>query len=283
MARTVQQIQAQIIAYKNAQPDLAGLTSTSHRAIWLLWTFVIASAIAIFEQLQDLYLATMEALVARSAPASALWLQKKFFEFQYSATDPQIIQLIDTVPTYPVVDVNKRIITACSVTSPASNIVNIKVAKSNPFVALSGLELTAAQSMIDTIGVAGIGYTVISLDADRIYIKANIYYKGQYSAVILDLVKTALNNYFQTLSQTNFNGSIKMVDIEGVIRNTEGVNDVVLVDVKGRANATAFALGTYFVQNQTLVSRLWNPAAGYIIEEDTVGQTFADSLTFISQ
>lgn len=283
MARTVAEIQAEIIAYKEAQADLAGLTSTSHRAIWILWTFVVASAIAIFEQLQDLYLATVEAVVARSAGASFLWVQDKFFKFQYSATDPQVIQLIDTVPQYPVVNEALRIITACSVTSSVSNEVNIKVAKEDPYTALSGPELSAAQSMIDTIGVAGIIYNVISLAADKIYINANVYYKGQYSSVIEDLVITALNNYLQTLSKINFNGEIKMSDLEGVIRVVEGVNDVVMLNVKGRADAVVFASGTYFIQNSTLVTRLWNPAAGYIVQEDTAGQTFADSLNFISQ
>jgi hypothetical protein len=283
MARTVAQIQAQIIAYKNAQSDLAGLNSTSHRAIWLLWTFVTASAIAILEQLIDLYITTIEAIVARSAAASNLWVQYKFFQFQYDATDPQVIQLIDTIPQYPTVDATKRIITACSVTTDINNTVNIKVAKSNPYVALSNPEKSAAQSYIDTIGVAGITYTVISLNADKIYIEADIYYQGQYSAVIQTNVINVLNAYFQQLSLVNFNGSIKMSDLEAVIRNVTGVNDVVLKNVKGRADATAFSFGTYFIQNTAVVNRIWNSTAGYIVQENTSGQTFTNSLNFISQ
>jgi hypothetical protein len=283
MARTIAQIQAQIIATKNAQPELAGLTSTSKRAIWNLWTFVVAACIAIFEQLLDSFLTEVETQVAQSAGASVLWLQAKMFQFQYDATTPQVIQLINTVPQYPVVDANKRIITACSVTSSLSNQVSIKVAKSNPFVALASAELTAAQSYINTIGAAGITYNVISLNADKLYVQAQIYYQGQYSTVIQQNVIDAINSFLQNLSIVNFNGSMKISDLEGAIRNVAGVNDVVLNNVRGRDDASSFSNGIDLVLNNTVISRQWNTIAGYIVQETTTGKTFADSLTFIGQ
>jgi len=283
MARTIAQIQAQIIATKEAQPELVGLTSTSKRAIWNLWTFVVAACIAIFEQLLDSFLTEVETQVAQSAGASVLWLQAKMFQFQYDATTPQVIQLINTVPQYPVVDANKRIITACSVTSSLSNQVSIKVAKSNPFVALASAELTAAQSYINTIGAAGITYNVISLNADKLYVQAQIYYQGQYSTVIQQNVIDAINSFLQNLSIVNFNGSMKISDLEGAIRNVAGVNDVVLNNVRGRDDASSFSNGIDLVLNNTVISRQWNTIAGYIVQETTTGKTFADSLTFIGQ
>lgn len=293
MARTISQIQAQIIAQIAATPELGYYdsnniwrnitTNDSARAIWRLWTWIQATAIAVHEQLIDVYISTMESIVARSAAASNLWVQYKLFQFQYDATTPQVVQLIDTVPQYPVVDATKRIITACSVTTDVNNTVNIKVAKSNPYIALSSPELSAAQSYINTIGVAGITYVVASKNADKIYIEADVYFQGQYSAVIATNVIATLNAYFQRLSQINFNGSLKMTDLEAIIRNVEGVNDVVLKNVKGRPDATAFAFGTYFIQNNATVQRLWSPDAGYIVQENTAGQTFLDSLNFIAQ
>ena len=283
MARTIAQIQAQIIATKQAQPELAGLTSTSKRAIWNLWTFVIATCIGIFEQLLDSFLTNVETQVNASAGASILWLQAKMFQFQYDATIPQVVQLINTVPQYPVVDATKQIITACSVTSSLSNQVTIKVAKSNPYVALVSAELTAAQSYINTIGAAGISYTVISLNPDKLYVQASIYYQGQYSTVIQKNVIDAINSFLQNLSITNFNGSMKISDLEGVIRNVAGVNDVILNNVKGRDDASTFANGVDLVLNNTVISRQWDTVAGYIVQETTSGKTFADSLIFIAQ
>ena len=283
MARTIAQIQAQIIATKQAQPELAGLTSTSKRAIWNLWTFVIATCIGIFEQLLDSFLTNVETQVNASAGASILWLQANMFQFQYDATIPQVVQLINTVPQYPVVDATKQIITACSVTSSLSNQVTIKVAKSNPYVALVSAELTAAQSYINTIGAAGISYTVISLNPDKLYVQASIYYQGQYSTVIQQNVIDAINSFLQNLSITNFNGSMKISDLEGVIRNVAGVNDVILNNVKGRDDASTFANGVDLVLNNTVISRQWDTVAGYIVQETTSGKTFADSLIFIAQ
>lgn len=282
MARTVAEIQAQIIATKEAQPELAIYQSDSKRAIWRLWTFVMAVAIAIFEQLMDLYVATIEALVAKSPGASTLWVQDKMFKFQYSATDPQIVQLVDLVPVYPVVDANKRIITACSVTTDVTNTVSVKVAKGNPYQALSAPEKTAAQAYIDTIGVAGINYVVKSQAADKIMIDADIYFQGQYSAVIQQAVIDTLNAYLQQLSIVNFNGSIKMSDLEGVIRNVTGVVDVVLNNVRVREDGVIYANGTDLIVNTSVIQRLYNSVAGYLIQETTPTHTFADTLNFIA-
>ncbi|CAB4126204.1 hypothetical protein UFOVP153_44 [uncultured Caudovirales phage] len=281
MARTIAQIQAQIVATKEAQPELAGLTSTSKRAIWNLWTFVIATCIGIFEQLLDSFMANVETQVAQSAGASILWLQAKMFEFQYDSAVPQIVQLINTVPQYPIVDPTKRIITACSVTSDLSNQVVLKVAKSDPFEALGSSELSSAQGYINTIGAAGIIYNVLSLNPDQLYVEATIYGQGQYSAILKQNVIDTLNSWLQTLSKTNFNGAIKISDLEGVIRNVEGVNDVVLNNVRGRDDASLFAAGIDLVFNNALVQRQWNTVAGYAIQETTSGKTFNDSLTFI--
>jgi len=280
MARSVNTILAEIIAAKEAEADLAGLTSDSHRAIWRLWAFITAASIAIFEQILDVFTANIEAQVAKSAAASTLWVQDKMFKFQYSATDPQIVQLINTIPQYPTVDATLRIITACSVTSGLSNVVNVKIAKSDPYQALSAPELSAAQDYITTIGAAGITYTCISLDADRIYIDAEVFYKGQYAAIIQDSVIETINDYLQTLSKVNFDGSIKMTDLEAVIRNVAGVTDVIMKNVRVRPNATAYANGFDLILNNTLLQKDYASAAGYLVEEDTAGYTFADSLTF---
>lgn len=300
MARSVEQINAYIVGTLVTNFAAIGITINpiqwSRRNLLRAICFTVAVVQALFEQLQDLFLQTIESVQARSAAASILWLQDAMFKFQYSATVPQILQFITVtltsatgVPfdylyvTYPVIDTSLRIITACSVKSTISGRVNIKIAKSSPFVALSAPELAAAQSYVNIKGAAGITYLVSSLDADRLYIDADIWYQGSYSAVIQANVIAALNAFMQTLSRIDFDGSIKLSDIEGCIRNVAGVNDVVLQNVQARANATAYGSGTNMVVANLVVSRLYNTAAGYIIQETTATHTFADSLTFIAQ
>lgn len=279
MARTIEQIQASIIANIQATPELAEANSTSTRAIWRLFSYVVAVAILILEQIIDVFKADNEAVIASAIPNTAAWLTKKVFEFQYSATNPQIIQLSNLTPYYPVVDSSLRIITRCSVVTTISNKVNIKIAKSEPPVALSSAELSALQGYINTIGVAGVQYNCLSTDADRVYISGDIFYDGQYSSTIQGTVINAIDVF---LSSLPFNGQLKISDLELAIRNITGVNDLLIKDIKVRPSTTTFADGTYLIQNKTTISRLFPTISGYIVQEDTTGQTFANSLNFIS-
>jgi hypothetical protein len=280
MARTIDEIQQAIIADVQGQPELAQATSTSKRAIWRLWTYVVAVAINLLEQLMDVFRAETEKLVAVTPPQTSQWLQDRVFKFQYDTTNPQIIQLIDFAPQYPVVNSALRIVTRCSVKSSTAGSVIVKTAKHEPPTPLSALELASLQSYVSLIGVTGINYGVISSDSDKLYIEADIYYNGSYSAIIQSYVINTIQNYLSTLP---FDGSFKVNDLEVAIRNTEGVNDCVLKNVIARADGTTLANGTYLVINNQFVGRVWPTVAGYMVTETTSGSTINDTLTFIAE
>lgn len=287
MSRSVDTINSYIVDTLVTNFAAIGITIDpllwSKRNILRAICYTVAVCQALIEQLQDLFKAQIEDTVSKAAAASAKWVQDKMFKFQYSDTNPQVIALIDTVPTYPVVDTTLRIITACSVTTDISNAVSIKVAKGSPLTALSGPELSSAQGYINTIGVIGINYTVTSLNPDKLYIDAEIFYQGQYAAVIQTNVINTVNTYLETLSLTNFNGALKMTDLEAVIRNVTGVNDVVLNNVRGRADSDPFSAGVDLILNTAVVQRQFVTIAGYISEETTLTKTFADTLVFTPQ
>ena len=287
MARTVAQIQLQIETELVTNMATIGITINtarwSKRNMLRMFCFVFASCAAYIEQLMDILKTSVETTASQSAAASPLWIQAQMFRFQYSATDPQILQLIDTVPAYPTVNENLRIITGCSVSSVTPNEVTIKIAKSNPFAPLTTDERNAAQGYINLIGTAGVNYSVVSLDSDKIYVQANVYFAGQYSAIISTNVINAIKAYLQNVSVLNFNGAVKMSDLENTIRNVEGVNDVELINVRGRANTDLFTAGIDIIKDSTLLQRQWLPIAGYVSEENTSGKTLVDSLTFIAE
>lgn len=281
MARLVQVIETQILDAAAADATLsANLISLSKRAIYRLWAFIVAAGIAILEQLMDQNKTEVETLVSQAAPGTPSWIQAQILKFQYSSTSPQVVQLINLAPQYPIVDPSLRIITRCSVTTDISNTVTIKVAKGSPPVALASLEKDALTSYVAQTGVAGISYNVLSLAADRLYVQAQVFYTGLFSSVIKTNVILAINNY---LASIPFNGQIKVSALEQAILDVDGVTDVVLQNVVARANATAFGGGTGLVIGNALVGRFWPTLAGYAISEDTVGQTLADSLIFQSQ
>lgn len=287
MARSVEQINQYIVATLVTNFAAAGITIDptiwSRRNLLRNLCFTFAVGQNLLEQLQDLFLQTVEDTVAKAYAGSAPWLQDKMFKFQYDATNPQVVALVNLIPTYPVVDPTLRIITACSVTSDTPLEVLLKVAKSNPFQALSGPEIDSAQGYVNIVGIEGINYVVVSLNSDKLYIAADIFFQGQYSAVIQADVIAAIVAYLQNLSVINFNGSLKMADLEEVIRVVPGVNDVVLKNVRGRADVDLFSAGIDLILDTAIIQRQFFPVAGYIGQETDTGHTFADSLNFIPE
>lgn len=281
MARSINEIQAGIIASVQADTMLGpALTSTSKRAIWRLWTFIFAVAINILEQIMDVFKTNTDITVSLAAPQTSQWLQNMVNQFQYSATNPQILQLINLVPQYPIVDTSLLIVSRCSVNTSLAGAVVIKVATGNPPTALSSLQLSALQSYVNLIGVTGIDYAVISGSADKIMIQADVYYNGGYSSVISSNVQDAINNYLSILP---FNGALKLTDLAASIRDAAGVTDVIFKNVVCRADTTSLASGTYLVTGNQYVGRLWPTVAGYIVGETTSGSTFSDTLNFIAE
>lgn len=282
MARSVNTIQQLMIADIQSDPTLSGLSSTSKRAIWILLTFIFATAIFLLEILIDVFKSEVEATAAAAAPASAGWLQNQLLMFQYDPIIPQIVQLINFAPSYPVVDTTKQIISRVAVITTVSGQTLIKLAMGNPPQALTSPQLSAAQDYVDTIG-ATVNYTCTSTDPDELIIAADIYYAGQYSAIIQTSVIDAINNFLATFDSANFNGSFKVSDLELTIRAVPGVNDVILNNVIARRSIDAISAGTYLVQNAQVISRIWATIAGYIISETTSGSTLLDTLNFIPQ
>lgn len=280
MARTVAQIEAAMLAAKAADSNLNGLTSTSQTSIWRLWIYIVAVAINILEQLMDVFKTEIEGIVALGAPSTTQWTKDKVERFQYSATIPQVAELNSTtfVVEYPTVNTNYQIITRCSVTTAPNRLVLIKVAKNDPPEALAGGELVALDEYIGTWIPAGIAYSVISENPDRMYVRGEVFYNGQYSAVIQANVEAALNNYMANLP---FDGAIYVQAVTDAIQAVEGVTDFVLREIFIRRDSIAFGLGTTIYSLATGINAAkGNTYAGYCIEEDTPTYTFADSITY---
>lgn len=286
MARTVEEINNAIkmqLVFSFAQVGIAINPNTwSTRNIMRLFCYIFAVSAAFIEQLMDEMKAEIEKTASTAAGASPLWIQQKMFEFQYSATEPQYLSIINGVPVYSIVDTSLRIIKACSVTSNTPNEVIVKVAKSDPFEPLTTNELNSIKSYINQIAVAGINYFVISNPADLVYVQARVYYNGQYTNMQATVI-AAINVFLRNLSITNFNGALKVSDLEVTIRNIEGVNDVVLDYVKARNYDLDFASGIWLVNDGDVVARQWLPVAGYVIEETTTDQGFANTISMIAE
>lgn len=288
MARTVQQINTEIVSSLVTTFAAEGITINptlwSKANLLRLICYVCAIALSVFEQLQDLAIEKMQAIQDASATGSAKWIQDAVFKFQYNATTPQYLVTIAGIPQYAVINESWRIVTACAVSVSVSNQVAVKVAKGTTTLgALNAFELTALQDYITQKGIAGITYNVASSDADQLYIEAEIFYSGIYSAVIQNNVIAAIDSYLLNLSKTRFGGDILMSDIEVLIRSIEGVNDVKFERVSLRYDSQALFGGIDLTLAGTVINRKYEMLAGYAIQESTASNTFADKLTFTAE
>ena len=279
MARSIDDIILQMDAEQATHSTLNDLNSPSQTADYTLWKETIAAQLNYNEQLWDITEAKLNALIANTRPGTEAWVQYMVLLFQYSATSPQILQLIDLVPSYPTIDSTLRIITRCSVTTDLNKIFQIKVAKSDPPVALAALEYSSLVGYLNNTMFDGVDFNLISGVADKLYVNAEVFYDGQYSSAIQSNVETAINTFLATIP---FNGNVKISSLQDAIQAVPGVTDVKLKTIKARQDAVALASATiiYDVIGTATNALEWATVAGYIVEEDTVGSTFSDTITY---
>lgn len=287
MSRTVEQCNALIVnglvtSYANAGMtiDPTAWSAANHMRL-MCHTYAIAQSVG--EQLQDVVLADMATIQAKSSAATPLWLQDKAFKFQYSATNPQALVNVNGVTQYATENAALRITKAAAVRTTITNNVEIKVAKNEPLEAFTSTELTAIQDYFNQVGAAGITYDLVSRNSDKLYIEADIYYQGLYSAVIQANVIAALDAYMLNLSKTRFGGDIQHTDLLVVIKGVTGVNDAVIHKASARYDSQALGAGVDLVLAGAEVNRKYTMYSGYIVQETTAGSTFADTLNFIAE
>jgi hypothetical protein len=282
MARTIESIKQQMIDTKATLSALDDLTTDSQVSLFGNIIYVTAVNIGVLEQLIDLYIAEIETIINAQAVGSIPWLRAKILEFQYG--DYVELNTSTFAIAYPEIDEALKIITRCSVKETGNLVVQAKVAKSDPPVALSGLEITALEDYLDIIKPAGTQINVVSLTSDKLYLNGTIFYSGQYSDVIQDNVEAALSDYMTNLSSAeNFDGVVRVVEVVDVIQAVEGVVDVNIIEVGARANTVAFADRTVVYKLSAGTNlREYTTVSGYIVEETESGYEFTNTLTYTS-
>lgn len=279
MARSTDDILIQMDDKQTAETGLASLNNPSQTSIYQLFKKIIAQCINYFEQLQDTHKDEINSLISSAAAGTAAWLQRQVLNFQYSATIPQVVSLVDYAPQYATVDETLRIVSRCAVVTDLNKIVKIKVATGDTPTTLSAAQYTSLYSYIDSILQVGVSFDLVNLTSDKLYIEGEVYYDGQYNSVIQDNTESAINSYLENLP---FNGAVIISELENAIQAVSGVKDVKLISVKARQDSTVLASATKIFDLATSVNiRKWDTVAGYIVEETTAGNTFADKITYI--
>ena len=279
MARSQADIRTLMDDAQAAESNLSTLTNPSQTSIFNLEKDIVAEVTNLHEQLWDELRDDLEAQIAAAPPASPAWIQSQVLKFQYDATNPQVLQLINFAPRYPTIDTDLQIVTRCSVKTDLNKIVKIKVAKSDPPTTLAALEYSSLTGYLNNIMPAGVGFDLVNLSGDRLYVNAEVFYNGEYTSSIQSNVEAAINNY---LANIPFDGLVRISELEDSIQAVPGVTDVKLKTIKARPNTTvlASAITIYDVITTPTNARIWDTVSGWIISEDTVSNTLADTITY---
>lgn len=286
MARTTEQIRETMDKQQAALPNLAPLTSTSPVDIWNLLKDIVAQVTNFFEQLMDKKKAEIETILSTAIVPSTEWARQKAFEFQYDATIPQVMQLVNIVPSYNPIDKTKRIVTR-SFAFNSVGVTTLLVAKSEPPEKFTSTELTAIRgyymnsgngtSQAVGIGFAGQAISVYSLDPDLLFLEATITYNGQYAATIKNETILAIETFISNVGAYPY---LKVTDLIDVIQSVNGFVDVIIDNMSCRSAATSWGSGTDIILANEQLETEYQISAGYMIGETTATYTLADKLTF---
>jgi len=286
MARSFKVIKTEIETAVRTYPSLDDFKFPSEGGssvgVFNLLITIMASSILVFEAILDLFKTEVEGLALTAVSCNAKWLQAQMLAFQYGDI---IIIGDDYVPYYAVPDETKQIVTRCAIVE--GTWVTIKVAKGTvgSLAPLTTAELDALKdyyfgtSFAEGIGIAGINPAFVSQSPDRMKITANVYYQAQVDPVTLKAsVIAAIDAFFATFQDTNFNGVVYLISLTDAVQRVVGVTQIVYTAVEGRDSATAVGSGTVVD-----VQGSYATEAGYLISEDTVTHTLDDTLTMIPQ
>ncbi len=249
----VQEIVDRIIAEKNARAELAGLTSTSNVAIYKIWAYCVAVVIYVLDQFFESHKLEVNAKLAARVSHGTTWYAAKMLEFQYGDT----IELVNYVPTYPVIDESKRIIKKVAAIDNFGAM-PIKVAQevSGELVKLDDAQLLAANAYLVKFKDAGVNTILMSFDADLFRPKLEIYYDAQIpKATIKASVNAAIIAYLKVYNDERFNGRFEVIHFIDAMQEVTGLKDIVPVSMLFKSTiAPGF----------TNYPRVYDPESGYL-------------------
>jgi hypothetical protein len=270
MARTIADIRAAIATDRAARPELAGITTTSATGIAPLIEYVVAVACWALETLFDRFRADVDAIVARAPAGTPEWYADKMLLFQEGDT----LQVVDNVISYAASTTGVKVITrAAAKENKQTGKLLIKVAAdgatAGTLAPLTAAQLTQARGYVDRFQFAGTKLEVVSREADRLQLTGQVYYDPLLDVPLLQVaMRAAVRAYLASL---DFAGQVYVTKLVDAMQAVPGVRDVLLSQAAARTGLAA----------PVAFPRLYETAAGYIVEEDMAGLTLLDTLQFV--
>lgn len=307
MARTLSQIYNSLIADKESNTALDGLTpnpetlsglftyenfkslansaikklSKSKVAIWRLIMFVTAYGIWMQEQLYDIFKTEVDTLTTNREFGQLPWYVEKAKEFQLG---DQLEWINDSYYGYAEIDEDVQIVTQAAATV-SNGVVYVKVAKGDigSLEKLTTDEISAFERYMkgsseayaeDGIAPAGTKVTIISSDPDEIRFAIEVF----YDAIVLDSTGTLLSDGVTKpvdvaienyIQQIPFDSKFRIIDFVDAIQAADGVVNIVVNNCDAKNSTQAWVAATDIT---TETGQQYPSYAGYL----KIGDDYTD-------
>jgi hypothetical protein len=229
MARTIDEIQADILTAIGEDSVLSGLNSSSTTAVYRLITRVVAGAIAVLENLFDLFKTDVATILATQKPSSLPWYQQMALNFQYGFSLPEGEIYYDNTGVSEDAIADSKVIEKAAVVEEGTSLV-VKAVQivGGDLTPLPSAAKDAFEAYMNEIKDAGVPITVISTEPDHIKLTLDIYYDAQVigpDGARLDgsdstPVATAIDNYLLNLE---FDGDFVKSHLVDTLQQVPGV------------------------------------------------------------
>jgi len=263
MARTIAEIQADMITAKESEAGLSGLTSTSIVSIWRLIFYVCAVAIRVIEDLFDVLEDNVEARRLEIPVGVKRWYASESLVYQFGDT----LEFADGRLDYAIIDDTKYVVDLSAV-DIVNGVTVIKVAKVTAGVAgpLSATELAGFTQYWIEKRFAGTTISIISQDADLLKAYYTVTRDSQVLASDGSLltdpasfpVEDAINSFLQTFQAENFDGTLQVMSLTDAIQGAVGVTNVVATAIEAKPYNSATYQNVLSISQQKYVA-----TAGY--------------------
>lgn len=229
MARTVEAIEAEIIAEKDANAALSVYDNVSATARWRQWVYIIALAFHVLETIFDAIRAEIFAKAEANKAGTPLWYAEQAKAFQFGYT----VELINDLPGYATADDAAKIVKRASVNNTANaGEIEMKVAKLDSGGAPTPLttpELDALRAYFAQVGYAGTLINYVDENADIVDVGANVYYNAQTPAAEM---QTALSDAVDAyLAAIDFDGKFYRERLRDALQAVPNVVDVDITSI----------------------------------------------------
>ena len=237
MARSIEEIQNEIIKEKEKHSALNDLTSTSKTAVWRLWVYIVANCIRFHEKI-------VEKNAQNSRPHTIRWYREQALAFQ----DGHNLVWKNGQFNYASSQATAKIIKQCAVIENTTGSLEIKVAGqngSNP-APINDLQLSRFKSYINQIKDAGNKIEVVNRPADlldislEVYVDEQLYYLAD-GALIRDAnQKPVEKSAYDFLKKLEFNGAFVRTFFKDHLQQVEGVKLPVIKSIKWKYGDFAY-------------------------------------------